>query len=431
MGWSGIPIQVGSVTLGFSFYPPVAIAALIAFWLGPGFGAITAYVSTFASGIVGGLSFTRAALFALGTPAEILLLWFFSVVLRLRPNLAGWRDWWRYLAAALIAATASSVDIMLYNEAHRVELQEGQRLWLGWILGDVAQLALIVGPLLVWLWQEGHAWAFVRLASSPRHELSTGRTVLLLAFVWMTLGGLAFAGVRLLNRALDIPGYALTPSGELLALRLREMGLFVFVFAGALLVSTMALTAALAGAGERNLERSLRDELTGTFNRRAFARFFAREAERCSSLGLPMSLAYFDADRFKKINDQFGHAVGDSVLVSMTRQAQKVLRPQDLLFRFGGEEFVILLSHTSREGAVAIAEQLRADIERNVATPGKFGPEPVTVSIGVASVSPPDLSQDRLLEAADRALYRAKAGGRNRVVADVEGGLLSEKLRVD
>ncbi len=118
--WSGLPLRFGSWTIGFSYYPPVMIGVLLTLWIGPAFGAITAYLSTLASGVYGGLSVPRAALFALGTPAELLLLWFLVLILRVEPRLSRLRDWGLFAAAALIAATASSVDIMLYNATHQV-----------------------------------------------------------------------------------------------------------------------------------------------------------------------------------------------------------------------------------------------------------------------------------------------------------------------
>ena len=185
----------------------------------------------------------------------------------------------------------------------------------------------------------------------------------------------------------------------------------------ALLLSTMALTAALAGSGEQSVALSLRDDLTGVFNRRAFLGFFEREEERSRIVGRPISLICFDLDRFKTINDEQGHAEGDRVLMSVSAEAQGVLRPQDLLFRWGGDEFVILLSHTGHDEARQIAEQLRTRVETRVRVPGRTGLEAVTMSVGVATGQPGHTSDDELVKAADAAVYRAKSAGRNRVVS--------------
>lgn len=414
--WSGMPITIGGRTLGFTVYPPVAISAFVAFWLGPTFGATTAYVSTLVSGLVGGLAAERAALFALGTPAEVLLLWFLVAILRVRLTLREYRDWWRFFAAAVIAATASSLDIMLYNEAHRLPIAEGQRLWEGWIFGDVAQLCFVVAPLLALVWERTHRSAVLRVGA-PKRDLSAQNTVLLLGFVWATLAGLALLGLRLLVRALDIPEEAVAANGDPLLPRLAEMETFLVVLVGALLLSTMALTAALAGSGEQSVALSLRDDLTGAFNRRAFRALFDREEERSRGVDRPISILYFDLDHFKDINDQRGHAYGDRVLVAVTGEVQSTLRPQDLLFRWGGDEFVILLSHTRRDEALAVAETLRARVAARVSTDTPTGPRPVTMSIGVATGNPGETGHEEIVVAADAAVYQAKHLGRNRVVA--------------
>lgn len=416
--WSGIPVQVGSFTLGFTFYPPVMIGVLLTLWIGPAFGATTAYLSTLASGLYAGLSVPRALFFALGSPIELVLLWFLLLMLRVQPHLPRLRDWGLFAAAALVAATASSVDIMLYNEAHKTALEEGQRLWLGWISGDFLQMVALVGPLL-WLGGErAHAFALSEIRASPRREISTGQILLLLFFVWATLGLLVFLGVGLLERALDIPAFAITVSGDPLVPRLREMGLFVFVFVVVLLITTMALTAALAGVGDQHREQSLRDDLTGCFNRRAFRRLFEREAERSAGLQLPISIVFFDIDHFKDLNDRYGHATGDSVLADVARRAREILSAQELLFRWGGEEFLVLLSHTGADEARLFAERLRSRIEEMVMVKEADKPEPVTISLGVATGAPPNFDEGILVANADTALYAAKAGGRNRVITD-------------
>jgi diguanylate cyclase len=410
--WSGMPVVVGGQALGFSIYPPVAIAAIVAFWLGPTYGASTAYVSTLVSGLVGGLAVDRAALFALGTPAELLLLWFLALMLGVRPTLREYRDWWRFAAAAMIAVTASSLDIMLYNEAHRLPIAEGERLWEGWIFGDLAQLCLVVAPVLWWRWEWAHKIAALRIGA-PQRELSARNTVLLLGLVWATLAGLALLGIRLLTRALDIPEQALTVSGEPLLPRLGEMATFLLVLIGALLLSTMALTAALAGRGEQSAALSMRDDLTGAFNRRAFGGLFEREEERSRAVGRPLSLICFDLDQFKAINDQHGHAAGDRVLVAVTTATRELLRANHLLFRWGGDEFVILLSHTTAQEAEAFAQHMCRSIAASVVA---LHLPAITISVGVATGDPGRTTAGDLVKTADAAVYRAKSLGRNQVV---------------
>ncbi len=418
LNWSGMPIQVGGWTLGFSVYPPVLIGVLLTLWIGPAFGATTAYLATLASGLYSGLSAPRAAFFALGSPIELLLLWFLLLILRVQPDLPRLRDWGLFAAAALIAATASSVDIMLYNAALRTALDEGQRLWLGWILGDFFQMVALAAPLLWLTGNQVQSGLRDAVGVPPQRETSTTKMLLLLLFVWATLGLLVLLGVQLLESALQIPDFAVTVTGDPLLPRLREMGLFVGVFVVVLLITTMALTATLAGIGDQHRERSLRDDLTGCFNRRAFKRLFAREAERSAGLNRPMSLVFFDVDHFKKLNDRFGHAEGDLALASVARHATDMLSAQELLFRWGGEEFVVLLSHTGHDEARQFAERLRAQIEAKVRAGDGDVSDPVTISLGVATIGPPDFDEESLIRNADAALYLAKSSGRNRVATD-------------
>jgi diguanylate cyclase (GGDEF)-like protein len=417
--WSGLPFRFGSWTVGFSFYPPVTIGVLLTLWIGPAFGAITVYLSTLASGLYGGLSVSRAALFALGTPAELLLLWFLVLILRVEPRLSRLRDWGLFAPAALIAATASSVDIMLYNATHQVLLEQGQRLWLGWITGDVFQMLVLVAPLLWLAGPRPQKFVYRAISVPSRRDISTSRIFLLVTFVWATLGLLVFLGVRLLGRALEIPDFAVTMSGDPLLPRLREMGLFIGAFVLVLLITTMALTVALAGSGAHHREQSFRDELTGCLNRRAFRRLFLREAQRSASLNRSLSVVFFDVDRFKLFNDRYGHARGDVVLADIAREATAILSAQELLFRWGGEEFLVLLSHTGADAALQFAERLRARIEQTVGVVDGEKKEPVTISLGVSTADPPGFDEASLVRRADAALYQAKASGRNRVVTDL------------
>ena len=120
----------------------------------------------------------------------------------------------------------------------------------------------------------------------------------------------------------------------------------------------------------------------------------------------------FDLDKFKTVNDTFGHQAGDRVLTAFCRVATSTLRPGDLFGRLGGEEFAALLLHTSLNGGLVAAERVRANFE---ATALDLGAHTLTVSVGVASAPECKRKLAELIEEADRALYRAKENGRNRV----------------
>jgi len=161
----------------------------------------------------------------------------------------------------------------------------------------------------------------------------------------------------------------------------------------------------------RLLDQALVDPLTGVFNRRHMERCLSDAIERLRRNSAPTSLLLIDVDRFKSINDQYGHATGDSVLKGIVSLIQKRSRKLDLLFRIGGEEFMLLLPDTQEAAAVVVAEELRA----STAESRLLEEYPVTLSIGVAELRPGE-SPDSWMKHADDALYGAKKAGRNRVV---------------
>lgn len=160
---------------------------------------------------------------------------------------------------------------------------------------------------------------------------------------------------------------------------------------------------------------SQHDSLTGLLNRRAIEQAMAREVHRLQRFQEPFSVLLVDIDHFKRINDQLGHAAGDAVLQAVAGILQAQAREVDRVARFGGEEFCILLPHTTEEGALQAAERFRAAVHETDIT-WQDERIAVTISTGLACAVRPGESQDRLLRRADEALYQAKRDGRNRVV---------------
>jgi diguanylate cyclase (GGDEF)-like protein len=156
------------------------------------------------------------------------------------------------------------------------------------------------------------------------------------------------------------------------------------------------------------------DFLTGLANRRAFIDAAELELARARRYATPMSLLMVDIDLFKQINDTRGHEAGDEALKGLAACALAELREVDLMGRWGGEEFVVLLPETDAASAAEVAERLRVAVE-NAALPCGKEPVRVTVSIGYAELAPGDADIDALVRNADDALYRAKNAGRNRI----------------
>ncbi len=169
---------------------------------------------------------------------------------------------------------------------------------------------------------------------------------------------------------------------------------------------------------ERKLRQlASKDSLTGLGTRRHFLELAEWAMEKSRRSGQPTSMLMMDADHFKQINDTFGHAVGDRVLVAIGQVIQNVCRTADLAGRYGGEEFSILLPTTPAAMAVAVAERLRSTVEAEVAQLAGLE-QAVTVSIGIATSDAGKTHLPQLIEQADAAMYAAKHAGRNCVRVD-------------
>lgn len=160
-------------------------------------------------------------------------------------------------------------------------------------------------------------------------------------------------------------------------------------------------------------KRAGTDALTGLYTRRFMEELGAREFARSRRFSQPLTAAFIDADKFKSINDEFGHAAGDSVLRSVAAACSETLRSHDLLCRYGGEEFVLLLPRASLSQSLPVLERLRTGVESLELAELKG--RRVTVSIGASELAPQDEAVADVLYRADEAVYRAKHGGRNRI----------------
>ncbi len=175
-------------------------------------------------------------------------------------------------------------------------------------------------------------------------------------------------------------------------------------------------------------ELAIRDGLTGVFVRRHFVERFEEELRRSDKYGLPLAVLMLDIDHFKRYNDEYGHLAGDATLKQVASLLRESLRQVDIVARYGGEEFVMVLPETRWEGAVEVAERIRSSIARHNFKIYSQGTR-VTVSIGVSlypsgkvHMAGKNINEtvETLIHAADKALYRAKEEGRNRVILNQE-----------
>ncbi|MGB5344924.1 MAG: GGDEF domain-containing protein [Woeseia sp.] len=225
---------------------------------------------------------------------------------------------------------------------------------------------------------------------------------------WMVIAG------AVVGSLLTIAGMALSEQG----------GEFSTVIINRVMSITLIWVAACAAlrhlAIGRHLNQQLRqqaltDPLTGLFNRRHVFACIDRELRRYLRYAEAFSIILIDADHFKHVNDNYGHSTGDATLRLIARVCQSSVRETDIVGRFGGEEFIILLPHTKAAAAAVVAERIRCDM-RTVSQDLLDGAVLVTLSLGITEVAPDTASFDKLLATADKALYAAKAAGRDRVV---------------
>ena len=165
-------------------------------------------------------------------------------------------------------------------------------------------------------------------------------------------------------------------------------------------------------------ELSLTDPLTGAYNRRALDRLLKARLSESSRYNIPVSIVLFDIDHFKLVNDNHGHATGDRVLREITTLSLSLCREEDALIRYGGEEFLIIIFHTDKEGAHTFAERLRKQVDGYIFNQDKKSFS-ITLSAGTASypVDKGIMGVESMIDVADKRLYEAKRAGRNRTVS--------------
>lgn len=376
-------------------------------------------------------------------PTLLLITILSSVVMAGALLLLGWRnrqDGLQYWAAALLLAAAGYVLFLLRGLIPDV---------FSVVLGNVlvsASFALLLAAVrcfhalpMRWLAVLAPAACMVPLILgvgdnfSLRVSLVGG--VMLLQVLWLlwllwTLGqhrvdrggrgaqllmaGMALEALVLLARTISGVLIFQESSGFLQGNAVQTYS-FMTAFVGLLVTSMGFVFMGKDRADAINHRLAAVDDLTGVANRRAIIAALDLDVARAVRSREPLALMMLDIDHFKQVNDRWGHQAGDAVLRAVAQGLQQRLRAQDLIGRYGGEEFLVVLPHTAREGAQQLAQELCAAVQ---ATPCTWGEEsiPVTVSIGVfAGCLEPGVQSDQLLQAADSAMYRAKAAGRNAV----------------
>ena len=247
----------------------------------------------------------------------------------------------------------------------------------------------------------------------------------------MLMSGFMLAAVMLVVRAVAL-GIDRALVGGFVAPTLIQSATFLVAFAVIMVTSLGFLLLQKERAEQAAQRLALTDPLTGTFNRRTFLELGAKEIARTRRAKGMLSLLMIDLDLFKRVNDQYGHQAGDEALKLVVKALQGCLRREDLLVRYGGEEFCVLLPDVALDHAALLAERARAAVE--LAEFSWRGQRiALTISVGVALLmSATEESIEQLVSRADEALYSAKSAGRNRVVVYPENStfaLLSRAKR--
>jgi len=274
----------------------------------------------------------------------------------------------------------------------------------GWLLLSIAGADRPEWVLVSAIARTGLIAAFCGLAARElwlsRSEDLPSRRILFRVFAICC--GLHLARIPLMQVAPMPIGLAPTTSWAVIVYNLSSVVL-------ALLATVFLIALARERVSAHNYGMAMRDAMTGVYNRRAYYEQMHAPGEEGNAL--PYALFVFDIDRFKTINDRFGHDTGDLVIVTIARAARASLRAEDRIFRMGGDEFVCLLPGANLRSAYEAAERIRSMFEKVAATvDGK--PVNATISIGVAATDG-ELGRDEVFSLADAALYAAKKSGRN------------------
>ncbi|MBS0509424.1 MAG: GGDEF domain-containing protein [Proteobacteria bacterium] len=227
-------------------------------------------------------------------------------------------------------------------------------------------------------------------------------------------------GVTVFAVALTVVQWSPGHGDQPLALSIAYMVMIAVVLVSCTFINLRVLAARkrkieLIQAAANERERAIRDELTGLHNRRFMLEMLHLEGVRVQRNQQPLLVAQLDLDNFKNINDTHGHAAGDLVLTAFAQTVSACIRSTDMLARWGGEEFVLLMGNTTADNGAGLLERLRAAVQAAVVFLPSGASIRVTVSIGAAQLQPGQETPLGLLGRADAALYAAKAQGRNRV----------------
>jgi diguanylate cyclase (GGDEF)-like protein len=427
--WTGIQISIGSVNFFITIYIPMLFCIPLVFWMGYFWAAIPAYFSTFVVAYVGGMPVEWIFLFSFSNPLSLAFYYLSVSIVPLHDKKNTLVSVVSFILISLIASLAGSTGSFIWAYANQVGLNDALPVWQGWWVGGWVQAITFVLPVL-YLFSSLVNQRIQEVHGSKRARLFTSYKVMSFAaivFVAVLAGYVISArniGIRQLEQlkeSANTPEHIVTINNAIngmsypIYILLLVMVALTYLAYKAIVYWSQALTNANRLLTEKNLELeriATIDSLTQLLNRRAVMTLAEAEFERSRRVNNQVSVLMLDIDKFKRVNDVYGHLVGDSVISSVAGLVKESLRPYDIAGRYGGEEFMILLPNTNLPDALIVAQRILESVSGTVVSTEK-GQLLVTVSIGGASLNDGDVALTALLERADQALLSAKADGRN------------------
>ena len=434
--WVAQPIQFGGALVHITLYPPLLLNLMWTLTFGWVWGAIPAYVTTLLIGLISGMPWFWAALFACADPLGL-----GAVALGYQVNERGrrFRSWsgpLYFVMMAFVASIYSSSGALIWAYVGKINASTLLPIWQGWWLGDFVQACVLAGPVLWLMWPCVARWQLrhAGILSSSRPDMIRATLKLL---TMATLGVLIYGAITLWLAGAQLHDGPLTDGVPMQAARVNVLAqtawVFYWTFALIILFNvffcyrlftnsrkvSMSLLEELHRANQRLEKLARYDGLSGLLNRRSAEEIILTEWLRANRLNECSALLMIDIDHFKSINDRFGHDAGDLAIQHVAHLLKDGLRRIDTLSRFGGEEFVAVLPQIEPAAAKTLAERLLQEI---ASRPLAYRDHliPLSVSIGV-SFSGCD-SVAAWLKLADDGLYLAKSNGRNAVTVMHEFG---------
>jgi diguanylate cyclase (GGDEF)-like protein len=429
--WTGIPLEIGGLSVYLTIYIPMLFCVPMVIWLGYFWGAIPAYLSTFVVASYGGMPIEWNLVFSLSNPLSLAMYSLFYKITNQRPSLISTAAVVGFVLVSFVASLAGSSGAFLWAFTNNVGLNSVELVWQGWWLGGWVQTVLVVLPLMHF----GNRLARKTVAPLSKKSVSDNQTFklfgytmlvftsILIAFVWIV----RMFGINEISKISDITANSLNAqfinntidslTYPLYILLMVMMALMYLIYRAVLYWHLSLISANKKLTEQNTLLQTLAttDSLTGLQNRRDILNAIEIEFDRTKRSRTQMSVLMIDIDNFKRINDNYGHIVGDNAIRDVAKSIGLSIRPYDIAGRYGGEEFVVLLPNSDIQVALDIGKRILENVKTSckIQTADSYT---ITVNIGAAQMIKTETSSQSTIENADRALLKAKRLGKDQVV---------------